>query len=163
MPNAGARAATAWPIRPNPTMPSCLPRRSEPSMKSSANPFHSPAAHQPVALDDPAHDAEDQRPRQVGGGLGEHVRRVGDDDAALARGGDVDVVVADGDRGRRPSDRGPASSTARSIASVTTETSPCLPATRAISSSCGRSPRLWTIDVAGVLEPREHRRREFVG
>ena len=42
IPNAGARAATARPMRPTPTSPSCLPRSSEPSMKSSAQPFHSP-------------------------------------------------------------------------------------------------------------------------
>ncbi len=42
MPNAGARAATARAMRPTPTSPSCLPRSSEPSMKSSAHPFHAP-------------------------------------------------------------------------------------------------------------------------
>ena len=42
MPKAGALAATARPIRPRPTIPSCLPRSSVPSMKSSVHPFHAP-------------------------------------------------------------------------------------------------------------------------
>ena len=96
MPNAAARAATAWPMRPKPTMPSCLPRRSVPSMKSSANPFHAPRRTRRSPSTMPARDAEDERPRQVGRRLGQHVGRVGDDDAALARRRHVDVVVADG-------------------------------------------------------------------
>ncbi len=43
IPNAGALAATARPIRPLPMIPSCLPRSSVPSMKSSVQPFHPPA------------------------------------------------------------------------------------------------------------------------
>ena len=42
MPNAGALAATARPMRPRPMMPSCLPRSSVPSMKSSVHPFQPP-------------------------------------------------------------------------------------------------------------------------
>ena len=81
---------------PKPTMPSCLPRSSVPSMKSNAHPFHVAAADQPLAFANAPRDAEDQRPGQIGGRVGQHVRRVGHDDAALARGRDVDVVVADG-------------------------------------------------------------------
>ncbi len=42
IPNADALAATARPIRPRPITPSCFPRSSVPSMKSSAQPFHLP-------------------------------------------------------------------------------------------------------------------------
>ena len=57
------------------------------------------APHQAVAFGDTAHDAENQRPGEIGGGLGEHVGRVGDDHAQLARRVHVDVV--DADRHRR--------------------------------------------------------------
>ena len=97
MPNAGARAATARPIRPRPMMPSCLPPSSMPSMKSSAQPFHAAAPNQPLAFPDASRDRQDERPRELGGRLREHVRRVRDDDAARACGGNIDVVVADGD------------------------------------------------------------------
>src|SRR5207302_1448807 len=50
-----------------------------------------------VGLDDPAGGGHQQREGEIGGGLGEDVGRVGDDDAASGGGGDVDVVVADGD------------------------------------------------------------------
>src|SRR5260221_654498 len=43
IPKAGAFAATALPMRPPPMTPSCLPRSSIPSMKSSPQPFHAPA------------------------------------------------------------------------------------------------------------------------
>ena len=86
MPNAGALAATALPMRPPPMMPSCLPRSSMPSMKSSAQALPGARPHQPIALADTPRDAEDQRPRELRDRLGEHVGRVGDDDAARARG-----------------------------------------------------------------------------
>ena len=97
MPNARRRAATAWPIRPKPTMPSCLPRSSRAEHEVERPPLPAAAPNQPIAFGDAPRDAEDQRPGEIGGRLGQHVRRVGDDDAALARRGDVDVVVADGD------------------------------------------------------------------
>jgi hypothetical protein len=53
------------------------------------------AAHVAVGLDQPARDGEDERHRQVGDLVVEDVRRVRHGDAALARGGDVDAVVAD--------------------------------------------------------------------
>ncbi len=57
-----------------------------------------PAAgpRQPVALDDATGRCQEERERQVGGCLGEDARRVRDEDAALGRRRNVDVVVADG-------------------------------------------------------------------
>jgi len=46
------------------------------------------------ALDQPPRHRQNQRHRHVGGVLGEHARRIGDGDAALERGRDVDVVDA---------------------------------------------------------------------
>ena len=42
MPNTAAPAATARPMRPVPTMPSCLPRSSMPGSRSGVHPFHPP-------------------------------------------------------------------------------------------------------------------------
>jgi hypothetical protein len=46
------------------------------------------------ALGEPPRHGQDQRHRHVGGVFGQHARRVGHGDAALDRGGDVDVVDA---------------------------------------------------------------------
>ena len=56
------------------------------------------ASRQAIAFDDAPRHAEDERPRQIGGRFGQHVRRVGDHDVVLARRRHIDVVVADGDR-----------------------------------------------------------------
>ncbi len=53
------------------------------------------AANVAVGLDQAARDREDESDRQVGDLVVEDVRRVRDGDAALARRGDVDAVVAD--------------------------------------------------------------------
>ena len=84
-------------MRPIPTMPSCLPasRRPEHELEAPALPPSGP--HEPVPFGDSSRDVEDERPRDVGRRVGQDVRRVGDDDPARARRGDVDVVVADGD------------------------------------------------------------------
>ena len=65
--------------------PSCLPRRSVPSMKSSAQPFQPPRRTRRSPSTSRRVIAEDQRPGEVGDRLGQHVRRVRDDDAARAR------------------------------------------------------------------------------
>ena len=57
------------------------------------------APQHPLAFAQPAGHGQDQRQREIGRGIRQDVRRVGDDDAPLTRGGDVDVVVADGDVG----------------------------------------------------------------
>ena len=54
-----------------------------------------------LAFDDPARDREQQRERDVGGRVGQHVGRVADRDPALSRGLEVDVVGADGEVGDR--------------------------------------------------------------
>ena len=112
MPNAGARAATARPMRPRPTSPSCLPRSSDAEHEVERPALPLAPAHQALAFRQPPRDRQDQRPGEIGDRLGQHVRRVGDDDAARPRVGDVDVVVADGDvrdrlQRRRGVDDGP--------------------------------------------------------
>jgi hypothetical protein len=82
-----------------PDNPELLARSSVPSMKSNAQPFQPPRRSSRSAFRQPAGDREDQRPREIGDRLGEHVRSVRDDDPLRFRVGDVDVVVADGDIG----------------------------------------------------------------
>src|SRR5690606_29005843 len=47
------------------------------------------------ALRDAAGGGEHERERQLGGRLGEDVRRIADGDAARGRGEDIDIVVTD--------------------------------------------------------------------
>ena len=54
-------------------------------------------ADQPIALADATSNAENQGPGELGHCLRQHIRRVRDDDAALARRGDIDIVVSDRD------------------------------------------------------------------
>ena len=62
-------------------------------------PVRPPAfAQETFALGDAARRGHHQREAEVGRGLGEHARRVGDDHAARRAGRHVDVVVADGHR-----------------------------------------------------------------
>ena len=56
-------------------------------------------APQPLAFDKPSRHRQNQRPRELGGRLGQHIRCVGHDDVSRVSGGDVDVVVTDGDVG----------------------------------------------------------------
>ena len=55
-----------------------------------------------MAFGQPTGDREHHRHRQVCGGVGQDPRRVGDDDAALGGGREIDVVVADGYVGHAP-------------------------------------------------------------
>ena len=93
-PKPRARRATACPIRPMPMMPRRLPQIRWPSMVVGAQPCQSPPAQQPLALREPARHREDERHRHVRRVLGQHARRVGHQDAALARCGQVDVIDA---------------------------------------------------------------------
>ena len=52
-----------------------------------------------VAFDDPARDAENQRPREIGNRVGENIGRVGNGNVATSGLREIDVVVADGDAG----------------------------------------------------------------
>ena len=54
-----------------------------------------PGARQPIRLEQPAGDGEDQRPGQIGGRIRQYVRRMGDRHPAARRGREIDVVVAD--------------------------------------------------------------------
>jgi hypothetical protein len=51
-------------------------------------------AHEAVGLGEPAGRGHEQGPREVGRGVGQDVRGVRDDDAALGRGRHVHIVVA---------------------------------------------------------------------
>ena len=156
MPNAGALAATARPIRPRPMMPSCLPRSSVPSMKSSAQPSPLAAANQPIAFGDAPRERQNQRPGQLGRRLGQHVRRVGEHHAARLHGGHIDVVVAHRDVRDDLQIRKPASTTAPSIRSVSRQMSPCFalhPRFQLIGSQ--RTRAVVQIDVARGFETRE--------
>ena len=94
-----------------------------------------------VALGDPPRGGKDERERQVRGRLGQDPGRVADRDAATGAGGDVDVVVPDGevaDTTRRP---GPAaSSSSSSTRSVSRLRIPAQPVTRRRSSARGGGP-----------------------
>ena len=165
MPNAGALAATARPMRPRPMMPSCLPRSSVPSMKSSAQPFQPPRRTSRSPSPMRRVDREDQRPGQLGGRLGEHVRRVGDDDAARAAPRRRRCCRSRRRCSRRPSSAGAASSTPSSTRSVSTQISPRLSAhPRAQLVGVSGSGAFVEIDVAAP--PRasaETQRRESGG
>ncbi len=82
-----------------PTMPMRLPCRRPPSIEVGLQPDHLPLAHQPLALAHAARRGQHQRHRHVGGVLGQHARRVGDGDAALAGGVEIDMVDARAERG----------------------------------------------------------------
>ena len=76
------------------------------------------------AFDQTARHGEDQRHGHVGGVLGQHARRVGDDDAAVARRLEIDIVDAGAEIGDQLQLRaGSALRTARSMRSVTVGTS----------------------------------------
>ena len=98
---AGARA-TAWPMRPMPRMPRRLPVTWRPSMSVGAQELQLSLAHHPLALAGAARGAQHQQHGDVGGGVGQHVGRVGDDDAARLGGRQVDMLVADREGGDRP-------------------------------------------------------------
>ena len=71
-------------------------------MNSSENCHGSRRADEAVALGDAAQEREHQRQRELRRRAGEHVRRVGDDDAAAPRRLEVDVVHPDGVVGDDP-------------------------------------------------------------
>jgi hypothetical protein len=75
-----------------PTMPSRLPvtRMAEHAGRRPAGPFA--RTEQFLALADPPRHAQDQRHDHVGGVVGQHPRRIGDDDVLRARGGQVEVI-----------------------------------------------------------------------
>ncbi|MEZ5250893.1 MAG: hypothetical protein R2713_17280, partial [Ilumatobacteraceae bacterium] len=57
---------------------------------------------EPLALTEAPRDHQDQRHRQIGGGVGEHAGGVGGGHRSLPARGEVDVVVADGHVAHRP-------------------------------------------------------------
>ena len=100
------RRATAWPMRPKPTMPTVAPWRSWPSSSCGLPGAPLAAADVGVPLRQSPRDAEHQRDRQVGGAVGQDVRGVADRDPARARRLDVDVVDAHRVVRDRPQPRG---------------------------------------------------------
>ena len=89
-----ARCATARAMRPMPTRPSVLPVTWVPSMWVGRQPVHWPPAQVALAFAGAARDHQEERHREVGRGVGQHVGRVGDRDAAGLGRLDVDVVEA---------------------------------------------------------------------
>ena len=68
----------------------------EPAEEERRPPWNRFLAHHAVARDDVPGTREKERPREVGGRVGEHAGRVRDDDAARASRLEVDVVGSDG-------------------------------------------------------------------
>ena len=102
MPNARARAATSWPIRPSPTRPSVLPRSSAPvSDFLSQTPRFIAASAAGTARARREH----QRERMLGDADAVGARRIHHEDAARGGGGDVDVVDAGAGAGDHPKAR----------------------------------------------------------
>ena len=79
-----------------PMMPSRLPKMRWPSIQVGDQPVQVllGVLQHGRALGQPARHGQDQRHGHVGGVLGQHAGRIGDDDAAYARGIEVDVVDA---------------------------------------------------------------------
>ena len=96
MPKPWARRAMACPIRPSPMMPSVVAVHVGAHQLAPVDARPLPGADEAVALGDAARHAQHERPRHVGRGLGQHARRVRDEDAAPGRRSDVDDVVAHG-------------------------------------------------------------------
>ena len=167
MPNAGALAATARPMRPRPMIPSCLPRKLDAEHEVERPPLPAAAPHEPIAFGDPPRDGEDQRPRELGGRLGEHVGRVRDDDPARARRGDVDVVVADGDVGDDLQSGAGVEHVGRERIGQRRRSSPCLPASRAQQlvgrRRVGDGPSYETRRRRPTSSSTEHGRRDPAG
>ena len=113
MPKPCARCATSWPMRPKPRMPSVLSVQLDAARTSSAPSL--PPIERRVRLRDVAREREQQRHRVLGGGDDVRLRRVGDDDAALGRGRDVDVVDADAGAADRPCSFGRACSISSAV------------------------------------------------
>ena len=108
--------------------PAACPRCGGPASRSGPSRVHSPARTSRSPSASRRGDGEDQRHGHVGGVLGQDARRVGDGDAALAGGLEVDVVDAGAEDWRSASALARrAASTAASMRSVTvgTSTSAC--------------------------------------
>ena len=75
--------------------PECGAAQSTAEQKRRCPPPRFPGADPPFSLTDPAGGGEQQGPCQVGGGVGENVRGVGDDHPAGGTCGHVDVVESD--------------------------------------------------------------------
>ena len=93
-PNGTALAATACPVTVA-NDAQCLPVQFVAEHEVQRPAFPAATPDQTIAFTDAAGDVHDERPGKVGGCLGQHFRRVGDDDAAGGRRRDVDIVVAD--------------------------------------------------------------------
>ena len=102
MPKARARRASAWPMRPMPTMPRRLPVMRRPSIQVGDQPVHRPSGNDARTLDQPPRGRKDQRHRHVRRVLGQDAGRVGDRDAAAERAGHVNMIDAVAEIGDQP-------------------------------------------------------------
>ena len=75
----------AWPMRPMPMMPSRLPHSLRPIIQVGVQPVNRPSATTWAPSTTRRDDGQDQGHGQVGGVLGQHAGRVGDDDAPRRR------------------------------------------------------------------------------
>jgi len=66
-------------------------------MKAGLHCRHCPGADQAITLGSPPGGTQHQQQGDLGGGVAEHVRGVGDDDAARLRGFQVHVIDAHGE------------------------------------------------------------------
>ena len=157
MPNAGAFAATARPIRPRPMMPELLAAQlhAEHEVERPALPLPAPNRAAPLRRS-AGSTREDQRPGQLRGRFGEHVGRVRDDHAAGLHRRHVDVVVADRDVGDDLKVRRASRSRIASIRSVRRQISARL-AGEALLQLVARDRRraVVEVDVARGLKPCE--------
>ena len=82
-----------------PTMPMRLPEEARTRIEVGLQPPHLFGPHHALARAHAPRRRQHQRHRHVGGVLGQYARRVGDGDAAMARGIEIDVIDAGAERG----------------------------------------------------------------
>ena len=106
--DSGSAGRTPWPAwrrpgrsRPMPTMPSRLPKMRWPSIQVGDQPCQplAPLLEHVGAFGQPARHRNDQRHGHVGGVFGQHARRIGDEDRAVPRRLQVDIVDAGAELG----------------------------------------------------------------
>ena len=95
-------------MRPGPRIPKTFPLSSGSEQQVRRPPREASGTNHPIALDDPPRQGQQERHRQVGRGLRQDTRCVGDDDPSGGSRGPVDVVDPDGVVGDDAQPRGAA-------------------------------------------------------
>ena len=148
-------------MRPAPTIAELLAGELHAGQEVERPSLPLAAPQQPIALDEPPRDREDQRPRELGDGFGEDAGRVRDDDPAGARRGDVDVVVADGDL-TDDAQRRPRRVHQRAVDAIGQQADERIRAADAGAPFVGAGARRRDDDVAELAQHRHRRRRKRV-